>query len=65
MYAKKIANFLNDAKDKGGHVLGLTMENGEGSIDTIQEFDMILPQSESFANMNFSENMTAKIKSVE
>lgn len=58
-------HFLNDAKDKGGHVLGLTMENGEGSIDTIQEFDMILPQSESFANMNFSENMTAKIKSVE
>jgi acetolactate decarboxylase len=58
-------HFLNDAKDKGGHVLGLTMENGTGSMDTIQEFDMVLPQSESFAKMDFSENMTAKINSVE
>ena len=58
-------HFLNDAKDKGGHVLGLTMKNGTGAMDTIQEFDMILPQSDSFANMNFSENMTAKIHSVE
>ena len=58
-------HFLNDAKDKGGHVLGLTMEKGTGAMDTIQEFDMILPQTESFANMSFSENMTAKISSVE
>lgn len=58
-------HFLNDAKDKGGHVLGLTMEKGSGEIDTIQEFDMILPKSDSFAKMNFSENMTEKINSVE
>ena len=58
-------HFLNDAKDKGGHVLGLTMKNGSGGMDTIQEFDMILPHSESFAKMDFSENMTAKINSVE
>ena len=58
-------HFLNDAKDKGGHVLGLTMENGSGAMDTIQEFDMVLPQTESFAKMDFSENMTDKINSVE
>ena len=58
-------HFLNDAKDKGGHVLGLTMKNGTGAMDTVQEFDMVLPQSESFANMNLSENMTSKINSVE
>ena len=58
-------HFLNDAKDKGGHVLGLTMEKGSGAMDTIQEFDMVLPQTESFAKMDFSENMTAKIHSVE
>ena len=58
-------HFLNDAKDKGGHVLGLIMENGTGGIDTVQEFDMILPHTESFAKMDFSENMTAKINSVE
>lgn len=58
-------HFLNDAKDKGGHVLGLTMEKGSGGMDTIQEFDMILPKTDSFVNMDFSENMTAKINSVE
>lgn len=58
-------HFINDDKDKGGHVLGLTMENGTGAMDIIHEFKMVLPQTESFANMNFSENMTAKINSVE
>jgi acetolactate decarboxylase len=58
-------HFLNDAKDKGGHVLGLAMENGSGGMDTIQEFDMVLPQTDSFAKMDFSENMTDKINSVE
>jgi alpha-acetolactate decarboxylase len=41
------------------------MENGSGAMDTIQEFDMVLPQTEDFAKMDFSENMTAKINSVE
>lgn len=58
-------HFLNDAKDKGGHVLGLTMENGTGSIDEIHEFDMVLPTTETFSKMDFSENMTSKISSVE
>ena len=58
-------HFLNDDKDKGGHVLNLTMTNGTGGMDIIHEFNMILPQTESFVNMNFSENMTAKINSAE
>ncbi len=58
-------HFLNDAKDKGGHVLALKMENGSGEMDTIQEFDMVLPHTDSFVKMNFSENMTDKINSVE
>ena len=41
------------------------MKNGTGGMDTIQEFDMVLPQTESFAKMNLSENMTDKINSVE
>ena len=58
-------HFLNDDKDKGGHVLALTMENGSGGMDIIHDFDMILPQTESFTKMNLSENMTSKINSVE
>lgn len=58
-------HFINDAKDKGGHVLGLTMENGYGEVDEIHDFDMKLPNTDTFKNMNFSENMTQKISSVE
>lgn len=58
-------HFLNDAKDKGGHVLNLTMENGNAQIDEIHEFKMILPTTDTFKNMNFTENMTSKIHSVE
>ena len=58
-------HFLNDAKDKGGHVLGLTMENGTAKIDEIHEFNMILPTTDTFKNMDFTENMTGKINSVE
>lgn len=58
-------HFLNDAKDKGGHVLNLTMNNGTCGIDEINEFELILPSTSSFKNMDLSENMTNKIHSVE
>ncbi|AWX31875.1 acetolactate decarboxylase [Methanosphaera sp. BMS] len=58
-------HFLNDAKDKGGHVLGLTIENGTGQMDEIHEFDMDLPTTDTFKNMDFSEDMSQKINSVE
>jgi acetolactate decarboxylase len=58
-------HFLSDDKTVGGHVLGLTLDNGSAVIDTIQEFEMVLPQTDSFANMNLSENMDDKISDVE
>lgn len=58
-------HFLSDDKTKGGHVLGLNNFNGSGQIDEIHEFNMILPTDESFAKMNFSEDMSNKINSVE
>lgn len=58
-------HFLNDAKDKGGHVLGLTMENGYAQIDEIHDFNMNLPTTDTFKKMDFSEDMNQKISSVE
>ena len=58
-------HFLSDDKTKGGHVLNLTDFNGSGQVDEIHEFNMILPSDDSFAKMNFTENMTSKISSVE
>jgi len=58
-------HFLSDDKTKGGHVLNFTDFKGSGQIDEIHEFNMILPSDESFAKMNFTEDMTNKISSVE
>ena len=58
-------HFLSDDKTKGGHVLNLTDFKGTGQVDEIQEFNMILPSDVTFAQMNFTEDMTNKIRSVE
>ena len=58
-------HFINDAKDKGGHVLGLNNTTGSAEFDEIHEFNMILPTTDKFAKMNFTEDMTSKIKGVE
>ena len=58
-------HFLSDDKTKGGHVLGFNGLKGSAQIDEIHEFNMILPSDESFAKMNFTEDMTNKISSVE
>ena len=58
-------HYLSDDKTKGGHVLGFNNFKGSGQIDEIHEFKMILPTDDTFAKMNFTENMTSKINSVE
>ncbi|MDO5815947.1 MAG: acetolactate decarboxylase [Methanobrevibacter sp.] len=58
-------HFLSDDKTKGGHVLGLSDFSGSGQIDEIHEFSMILPSDDTFTKMNFTEDMSNKISSVE
>ena len=58
-------HFLSDDKTKGGHVLNFTDFKGSGQVDEIHEFNMILPSDDTFAKMNFPEDMTNKISSVE
>lgn len=58
-------HFLSDDKTKGGHVLGFNDLKGSAQIDEIHEFNMILPTDDSFKTMNFTEDMSNKISSVE
>ena len=58
-------HFLSDDHTKGGHVLGFENFKGSGQVDKIHEFNMILPTDDSFAKMNFTEDMSNKISSVE
>ncbi len=58
-------HFLSDDKSKGGHVLNVSVSNAHVGIDEIEEFNMIVPDSESFNNRDLTENMSEKINSVE
>ncbi|WP_292882930.1 acetolactate decarboxylase [Methanobrevibacter sp. UBA188] len=58
-------HFLSDDKTIGGHVLGFNNLKGSAQIDEIHEFNMILPTDDSFKTMNFTEDMSNKISSVE
>ena len=58
-------HFLYDDKTKGGHVLGFNGLKGSAQIDEIHEFNMILPTDDTFKTMNFTEDMSNKISSVE
>lgn len=53
-------HFLSDDKTKGGHVLELNMTKANAGIDIISEFNMLLSSSDSFTNMDLSENLTKK-----
>ena len=58
-------HFLSDDKTKGGHVLGFNGLKGSAQIDEIHEYTMILPTDDTFKTMNFTEDMSNKISSVE
>lgn len=58
-------HFLSDDKTVGGHVLNISLTHADAEIDEISEFDMIVPDRDSFNNKDLNENMTAKINSVE
>lgn len=58
-------HFLSDDKTIGGHVLNATVKHADGEIDEISEFEMIVPDRDSFNNKNLNENMTEKINKVE
>lgn len=58
-------HFLSDDKANGGHVLNFTDFKVSRQVDEIREFNMILPSDDTFAKMNFTEDMTNKISSVE
>ena len=58
-------HFLSDDKTKGGYVLNFTNFSESGQIDEIHEFNMILPTDDTFKTMNFTEDMSNKISSVE
>jgi len=58
-------HFISEDKSKGGHLLDATMQGGTFALDEIREFEMVLPDRESFANLAVSTDLQAQTLKVE
>ena len=58
-------HFVSDDGRKGGHVLNLALNDGVAALDVISEFDMIVPNRESFNNKSLETDLKSEIEQVE
>ena len=58
-------HFLSADKTKGGHLLDAKLSQGNVQIDTIREFNLVLPESNSFSNMDIANDLSKETTKVE
>ncbi|ABR55380.1 Acetolactate decarboxylase [Methanococcus vannielii SB] len=58
-------HFITDDRTAGGHILDFEINSVEASFDITPEFYVILPTSEEYYGMEFSDNLENDIKIVE
>ncbi len=58
-------HFLSDDKKQGGHVLEVSVKEGEAQLDKTDKFSMILHDDAAFQNMNLAKDMSEDIRSAE
>lgn len=58
-------HFISDDKKVGGHVLNLSAKDIEASIDSTDNFFMLVPNNDMFNNFDLSVDQSADIKKVE
>lgn len=58
-------HFISDDETKGGHLLDMSLKLGDAQIDYTSSFSMVLPETEDFAKLNLTENLSQKTQQVE
>ena len=58
-------HFLSDDRTMGGHVVDLTLEEGQVQWDETTALEMVLPDSERFMTYDFSTDQSQDVKDVE
>lgn len=58
-------HFISDDRTKGGHVLGMNIEEGELSWDYTDAFSMLLPEDGMFSDFDLTIDQSEDIKKVE
>lgn len=59
-------HFITDDKTKGGHLLDINIKNATGTMDKMEEYNLVLPSSKTFADMDLAKDLskeTAKTES--
>lgn len=59
-------HFISDAKTKGGHLLDINIKNATGTMDKMEDYNLVLPSSKTFADMDLAKDLskeTAKTES--
>ncbi|AEV29349.1 alpha-acetolactate decarboxylase [Sphaerochaeta pleomorpha str. Grapes] len=58
-------HFLSADMAKGGHLLDANLSQGNVQIDTIREFNLVLPENNSFAQMDIANDLSRETSKVE
>ena len=58
-------HFVSEDKQQGGHVLDLDIDNAEVKWDNTDGFNMLLPETQMFPELDFTKDQSEDIKKVE
>ncbi|MBO5560024.1 MAG: acetolactate decarboxylase [Firmicutes bacterium] len=58
-------HFVSEDKQNGGHVLDLDIDNAEVKWDNTDGFNMLLPETQMFPELDLTQDQSADIKKVE
>ncbi|MBR5162969.1 MAG: acetolactate decarboxylase, partial [Schwartzia sp.] len=58
-------HFISDDKQKGGHILELSLKEGTAYLDQTDKFTMILHDDKKFHDINLAKDMSNDIRSAE
>ena len=58
-------HFLSDDKSKGGHVLDAKLASGSVNLDHIREFNLVQPDTDTFADLDLAGDMSQATGAVE
>ena len=58
-------HFITDNRDKGGHLLGINIKSAKGTMDKMEDYNLVLPSSSTFANMELAKDLSKETQSTE
>lgn len=58
-------HFITDERDKGGHLLGIDIKSAKGTMDKMEDYNLVLPSSNTFANMELAKDLSKETQSTE